>query len=100
VLLDGGGLDGLPYALAAAGKMEQILRDVYGIDFFSPPEAARGSGTIPRDSTRTAWQGYSVEKWTRLRRAYGITQVLTYADWELALPVVARDPDHVLYRVP
>jgi hypothetical protein len=100
VLLDGGGLDGLPYALAAAGKMEQILRDVYGIDFFSPPEAARGSGTIPRDSTRTAWQGYSVEKWTRLRRAYGITQVLAYADWELALPVVARDPDHVLYRVP
>jgi hypothetical protein len=100
VLLDGGGLDGLPYALAAAGEMEQILRDVYGIDFFSPPEDARGSGSIPRVSNRTTWEDYSVEKWMQLRRTYGISQVLAYADWELALPIVARDPAHVLYRIP
>jgi hypothetical protein len=100
VLLDGGGLDGLPYAPAGAGAMVQILDDVYGIDFFSPPEEARGSGTIPRRSNRTAWEGYSSEKWTQVRRTYGVTQVLAYADWRLALPVVARDPTHVLYRIP
>jgi hypothetical protein len=100
VLLDGGGLDGLPYALAGAGAMEQILREVYGIDFFNPPDEARGTGTIPRDSHRKAWEGYSVETWTHLGRTYGITQVLAYAGWELVLPVVARDPAHVLYRIP
>ena len=34
VVIDGGGLDGLAYAVAGAPETERILRDVYGIDFF------------------------------------------------------------------
>lgn len=100
VLLDGGGLDGLPYAIEAGREMERILRDVYAIDFFNPPEEARGSGVIPREANRAAWEHYSKEKWQDIRRIYSVTHVLAYADWELALPVVARDIVHVLYRIP
>jgi hypothetical protein len=100
VLLDGGGLDGLPYALASGTEMERILRDVYAIDFFNPPDEARGSGVIPREANRATWEGYSQEKWRHIGRIYGVTHVLAYPDWQLALPVVARDGAHVLYRIP
>jgi hypothetical protein len=100
VLLDGGGLDGLPYAIEAGPEMERILRDVYAIDFFHPPEEARGSGIIPRSSNRLVWEGYSEDKWRYIGRTYGVTHVLAYADWNLALPVVTRDNELLLYRIP
>lgn len=100
VLLDGGGLDGLPYALEAGPEMERILRDVYAIDLFNPPEEARGAGAIPRGANRTAWEHYSAAKWQQIRETYSVTQVLAYADWKLALPVIARDNAHVLYEIP
>jgi hypothetical protein len=100
VLLDGGGLDGLPYAIEAGPEMERILRDVYAIDFFHPPEEARGAGTIPRGPNRAAWESYSGDEWRHIRGTYGVTHVLAYADWNLALPVVTRDSELVLYRIP
>src|SRR6185436_11550308 len=36
VLIDGGGLDGLPYALEPSALSARILRDVYDIDYFNP----------------------------------------------------------------
>jgi hypothetical protein len=100
VLLDGGGLDGLPYAIEGGPGMERILRDVYAVDFFNPPEEARGSGTIPRATNRAAWQQFAPEEWQQIRRAHDVTHVLAYAEWKLGLPVVARDSAHVLYRIP
>ena len=100
VLLDGGGLDGLPYAVEAGPEMERILRDVYAIDFFHPPEEARRSGSIPLVPNRAAWEGYSWDEWRHIRGTYGVTHVLAYADWNLALPVVARDSELILYRIP
>jgi hypothetical protein len=100
VLLDGGGLDALPYAPESGPQMVRILRDVYGIDFFDPPEEARGIGMVPNGFNYMAWQGYPRDKWREIRRTYGVTQVLTYAQWTLDLPVAARNAVHVLYDIP
>ena len=37
---------------------------------------------------------------TEIRRDYGVTQVLTYGDWQIDLPVAARDPAYVLWDIP
>jgi hypothetical protein len=100
VILDGGGLDGLPYAIAGAPETERILRDVYGIDFFHPPLEAHGIGMIPSSFNRNIWEGYSIDRWRAIRRAYNVTQVLTYNNWTLRLPIVAQNGSYLLYEIP
>jgi len=99
VLLDGGGLDGLLYSLEAGPEMERILREVYGIDLLNPPEEARGSGRIPPMATRRVWESYSTEKWREIARDFHVTQVLTYPDWTLNLPIAAHSRRLLLYDI-
>ncbi len=100
VLINGGGLDGLPYALESGPALERILRDVYAIDLFNPPEEARGLGAIPNKVNLAAWQRFSPEQWRQIRHVYQVTQVMTPPLWELPLPVVVDDAGFVLYDLP
>jgi hypothetical protein len=100
VVLDGGGLDGLPYALPAAPETERILREIYGIDFFHPPDDARGIGMIPPAVNQPIWEAYATDRWREIRRTYNVTQVLTYNNWTLRLPVVAQNAHYLLYEIP
>ena len=100
VLIDGGGLDALPYALEAGPLMERVLRDVYDIDLFHPPIWAKGSGFIPHEANQPVWEGFSRERWLEIGRTYKATQVLTRANWRLDLPVAAESPAFRLYRIP
>jgi len=100
VLLDGGALDGITYAPAGGPKTARILRDVYGIDFFDPPEEARRVSGIPHRVNKPIWERYSRLKWQEIRHDFGVTQVLTRADWVLDLPIEAEDQFLKLYRIP
>ena len=100
VLIDGGGLDGLPYAVAGAPETARILRDVYGIDFFHPPSEAHGTGMIPTAFNKKVWEDYTTAQWQKIRRAYNVTQVLTYNNWTLHLPIVAQNGSYLLYEIP
>jgi hypothetical protein len=94
VLLDTSGFDGLTYSLEAAPRMIHILRDVYDIDLLSPPAEA------PAETNRRAWGQYSRERWQEIGRQYGVTQVLTFRNWSLRLPIVAETADLRLYEIP
>ena len=98
--VDGGGLDGLPYALAAGPEMARILRDIYDIDFFNPPAEAHGIGVIPSSYNRRIWEAYSQERWQEIRHKYNVSQVMTYNDWTLRLPIVAQNARYLLYEIP
>lgn len=100
VLLDGGGLDSLPYAPESGPAMGQILRDVYDIDLFHPPIEAKGAGAIPHIVNQIAWQKFSRARWLAIGRQYHVTQVLARSDYVLDLPVVAENPSLRLYRIP
>jgi hypothetical protein len=99
VLLDGGGLDGVMYSLEAGPEMKRILREVYGVDLLNPPEEARGAGRIPPLATQKVWENYSTERWRELGRAFHVTQVLTYPDWSLQLPLAAQSRRYLLYQI-
>src|SRR5439155_6887737 len=100
VLLDGGGLDGVMYSLEAGPEMERILREVYGIDLLNPPEEARGAGRIPPRANRKVWEAYSTARWRDIGHDFHVTQVLTYPDWTLNLPIAAQSRRMLLYQIP
>jgi len=100
VLIDGGGLDGLPYALEAAALSARILRDVYGIDYFNPPPDARQGGRIPNQSGRAAWEKFTLQMWRAVRATYGVTEVVVPGDWKLDLPETASGSNVRLYAIP
>ena len=80
ILLNPGAVDTMSYAPESAPAMDRILRDVYGIDLFSPPRGVpRGAGAIPDEFNRRVWEGYGRAKWQEIRRTYQVTQVLASA---------------------
>ncbi len=100
VLLDGGSLDGLAYAEDAAPAMDRILREVYDINLFGPPDEARRRGAVPPEYNRRRWQQYPSERWVEIKRKYNVTQVLVPSDWQLALPIAAQSRRFLLYDIP
>jgi hypothetical protein len=100
VLLDGGGLDALPYATEAAPEMERILRDVYSIELLDPPEEARHLGAVPHEFVKNAWESYPLERWQQIANTYGARQVVTSGDWDLKLPVAVRNRTLTVYDIP
>ena len=100
ILLDTGALDTVMYSLETGAAMQRMLRDIYGLDLFNPPPDAVGAGRIPALSHRETWESYPPEKWRAIRRDFGVTQVLAYADWALQLPVASQSRRLLLYDIP
>ena len=88
ILLDTEQLDMLPYVLDAAPDVDQLLRRVYG----------RGLLDRPPASCRPSWEARTQAEWTQLAAALGTTEVLTFSDWRLDLPEIARGESYALYR--
>jgi hypothetical protein len=100
VLIDPATLDTMPYAIEAAPRLDHILRDVYGVSLFNPPDEARGRGTVPPRANRAVWERYEPARWVEIRRDYGVTQVVTPTGWRLQLPFVAESKELKLYAIP
>ena len=89
------------YSLETGAAMQRILRDVYGLDLFNPPPEAVGVGThSAAGSPPRHGKSYSPEKWRAIRRDFGVTQVLAYADWSLQLPLASQSRRLLLYDIP
>jgi hypothetical protein len=100
VLLDGGQLDMLPYAPEIGPQMASIVQDVYGINFFSPPKEAFRMASIPTQPVKSIWESKTMKDWQTIRGKYGVSEVLTSADWKLHLPVISRNTNFVAYSIP
>ena len=97
VLLDGGALDWLPYVPEGAAQADTILRRVYGIDSFH--DVPDYSGGLWFDAGKALWEGRTAAEWDDIAREFGVTDILTYSDWRLDLPAIARNTNYILYRV-
>jgi hypothetical protein len=100
VLLDAGALDTVMYSLETGASMQRMLREIYGLDLAHPPPDAVGAGRIPAPAHQKTWESYSPDKWRAIRREFGVTQVLAYADWSLQLPVASQSRRLLLYDIP
>lgn len=101
VLLNSGGLDGLPYAPESGPAMNAILQDVYGVDLLNPhPDLLWGTGGMQHHFNERVWEGFSLERWREIGRTYGVSQVITRTSYDLALPLMAERDGLRLYMVP
>ena len=101
VLLYGAAMNQLAYVPNSAPKMNEILQRIYGDDLRAPrPAGWVRCGGLMLESGRQLWAEREPEEWIRLAREFGFTDVVTYADWSVKLPLIARDKQYAVYRVP
>ncbi|HUP40373.1 MAG TPA: hypothetical protein VM115_09660 [Vicinamibacterales bacterium] len=100
ILLDTGALDTVMYSLQTGAAMQRMLREIYGLDLLKPPADAIGAGRIPALSHQKTWESFTPDRWRAIRRDFGVTQVLAYADWALQLPVSSQSRRLLLYDIP
>jgi hypothetical protein len=100
VLLEVSSLNQLPYVPESGPEMNRILRGVYGEDLFAGPQGGQRRPGLAPEAARPLWESRDVAAWQRLGREFGIGQVMAYRDWQLQLPVVAKNRQFTLYRIP
>jgi hypothetical protein len=89
----------IAYIPAAGPDMERVLNRIYGISIVDPPMSFMDS-LIPSDWDKERIESRSVEEWRRLRKEFGVTDILTGVEWQLKLPETARNESKRLYHVP
>lgn len=99
VLVDGGALDFFSYALETGPELNRILRGVYGLDIFVPPPPGYRNQGIITDIHRPLWESRTVDDWLTIRNEFGVTDVLTPADWNLSLPLLVATDTLRLYAL-
>lgn len=102
VLLNGGALNQITYALESGPIMDSILKEIYGVDLFNAPPGAISSA-LKRSEGKGLWESRSRLEWLYLAQKYGFTNVMTYHDWMLDLPVEmqfeVQGQNFILYSV-
>ncbi|HVC97587.1 MAG TPA: hypothetical protein VND64_28150 [Pirellulales bacterium] len=101
VVLNGEAMNQITYVPASGPSMNRVLTRIYGDDMLKPrPQGWIKLGGLLDESGREIWERRGPEEWRQLGREFGFTNVLTYGQWRLELPVVARDKNLILYGVP
>jgi len=100
VLLEVSSLNQLPYVPESGPEMNRILRGVYGEDLFAGPRGGQRRPGLAPEAARELWESRDVAAWQRLGQEFGIGQVMAYRGWQLQLPVVAKNRQFTLYRIP
>ena len=98
VLFEGISLDVIMYVPDVAPEINRILKDVYGMDLFHPPPG-RHYGALVRNDGKELWESRSPRQWAEIRKKYAVTDIITYPDWTLKLPIVARNDQYILYEI-
>jgi hypothetical protein len=100
ILLEPAALDALGMVPEAGEAWNKALVKVYGVDLFKPPPSCYcHRGKLFPILHRKLWESRSLKEWQEMGKEFGITGILTRADWKLSLPVIVRDNDKVLYEV-
>lgn len=101
---------GLPYVPEAGPPMDAPLKEIFGVDLFNPPEESRRERDLPIGDVRVLWEARTLEEWQKIKARYNLTDIFTYGDWKLQLPVAhppewkvlsgGRSGNFMLYHVP
>jgi len=90
----------LGYTPECGPEMQRILKSVYGIDIFDPPKGMYDYGNFDHNLYRRVWEARSLKEWIDIKSKFGVTQVVTYLDWELQLPEMTRNRSYKAYAIP
>ena len=99
IALYGEAMDFFHYIPQAAGTVARVVTEGYGISFSDPPPEILHAARLPPDAGQRYWAQLNDEDWCRMCRDLGVTALVAPVDWTVNLPVLARGPQLVLYKV-
>lgn len=100
VMLDA--LNQIPYVPESAEPINNILQGIYGINLLAPPDSSSDlvqSAELLVNINRTVWEKRTNDEWVKIAHEFNVSDVLTYKDWKLQLPMVASNDSVSLYRI-
>ncbi|MEW6387411.1 MAG: hypothetical protein AB1491_07840 [Thermodesulfobacteriota bacterium] len=93
-------LDGLPYAPETVAGLNEMLEKIYGLSLRGTLADKHKHQLLNLGLEKELWEERKKADWLKIRREFGVKQILTKADWRLDLPVVARSARFILYAIP
>jgi len=100
ILADMASPNTITYAPESGPVFNNILKRVYGVDLLTPPPKQYQHREIRPELYKDLWEKRTVEEWRDIKKEFGVTDVLTKADWKLLLPVIGKNEKMVLYEIP
>ncbi|MEO5374272.1 MAG: hypothetical protein H7840_08325 [Alphaproteobacteria bacterium] len=88
VLIEPTILDYLPYVPEAGPIVEKILDEIYGIDYFAPPQEYYFLGGLNTGGSRSVWEARTEEEWRVIAKNYQLGIMVAPAQWRIRLPRV------------
>jgi hypothetical protein len=100
ILVDMASPNTITYAPESGPAFNNILKRIYGVDLLVPPAPEYRHSEIPPELYKGLWEQRTPAEWREIGREFGVTDILTRADWRLSLPVAAEGEGMVLYEIP
>jgi hypothetical protein len=82
----------LPYTIL---KFKQIIEDVYGLSFVSPPEKYLSS--IPDIYFKKTFENRSKDEWIKISKIHNISSVIVPREWKLNLKLKFNNDNYSYY---
>lgn len=100
ILVDIASPNTITYAPESGPAFNNILKRIYGVDLFVPPALEYRHREIRPELYKRLWEQRTTAEWREIGMEFGVTDILTPADWRLSLPAASEGEGMVLYEIP
>jgi hypothetical protein len=100
ILVDMASPNTITYAPESGPTFNNILKRVYGVDLLVPPAPKYRHREIRPELYKRLWEQRTTAEWREIGMEFGVTDILTPADWRLSLPAASEGEGMVLYEIP
>lgn len=100
ILLNPDKIDILIYTPVMGPQVDMILKEIYGVELSNPPRSAAQMDGYPMKLNKAVWEKRTIEQWRDIRKKFNVTEIWTFSNWNLQLPVRAKKDTYVLYEIP
>ena len=89
-------IDFIPYLPNLITPTKNIITEVYGVDFFNPPQKNRG-GIVSDNFFREKFENRNLEEWGIIAKNYKLSGIIVLKSWNMKLKPLLIGKKYVYY---
>ncbi len=97
ILLHTEAIDFLPYHPYLLDNFFEILKIVYDIENFNPPE--KNNPSLPDNYIKKNFEGKKISEWNKIKNKYNVNFIIVPNNWNLNLDLVEKDNRFKLFKI-
>lgn len=97
ILLHTEAIDFLPYHPYLLDNFFEILKIVYDIESFNPPE--KNNPSLPDNYIKKNFEGKKISEWSTIKNKYNVNFIIVPNNWDLKLDLVEKDDKFKLFKI-